>query len=392
MSKYVGSFMFHPVGHGLFYSGTIKNLYTQNQYSFIYDCGGHTKNIVNLAIQNADLPKEIDLLIISHFHADHIKGVLELIKRKITIKTVVLPYLDQTSKILYTAALADEKYDLQMSELDELKKFIANPKEFFGDKTEVYFISNDIEDAYSERKNIEENSNQKEEFDFDWKNCKPNKENKVPGNANYGSPIWSFHFFMPKRACNFNELEDFFNKNGITCENAIDNWGNIKEEIVKLNLNNNTSNIVCAHGPTENVFIEKICHNKFIPCKHCWGYECCRHYHYHHMHEINIGFQFLTGDAEIDEKEQNAFLQKYSADLKKSILFQVPHHGSKTNWKDWFSEYQPLCNLWPVTHNANHKYRNGTFPSATFSYIAPYSVTDIETTKLGIQIHFFSKI
>ena len=390
MSKYVGSFMFHPVGHGLFYSGTIKNLYTQNQYSFIYDCGGHTKNTVNLAIQNADLPKEIDLLIISHFHADHIKGVLELIKRKITIKTVILPYLDQTSKILYTAALADVKYDLQMSELDELKKFIANPKEFFGDKTEVYFISNDIEDAYSERKNIEENSNQKEEFDFDWKNCKPDKKNKVPCNANYGSKLWSFNFFMPKKNPNFSNLQKFFKDNKITRKNAINNWDIIKKEMKKLGLNNNVSNLICAHGPTENVFVEKICHNKFIPCKHCWGYECCRHYHYHHMHEINIGFQFLTGDAEIND--QKAFFNRYQDYLEKSILFQVPHHGSVTNWKDWFSEYQPFCNLWPVTHNASHKYGNGIFPSATFSYIAPYSVTDIETTKLGIQIHFFSKI
>lgn len=390
MSKYVGSFMFHPVGHGLFYSGTIKNLYTQNQYSFIYDCGGHTKNIVNLAIQNADLPEEIDLLIISHFHADHIKGVLELIKRKITIKTVVLPYLDQTSKILYTAALADEKYDLQMSELEELKKFIANPKEFFGDKTEVYFISNNTKKNPSEIKDVDESKNQKEGFHFDWTNCKPDKKDKVPCNANYGSPIWSFHFFMPKKNPNFSNLQKFFKDNKITRKNAINNWDIIKKEMKKLGLNNNVSNLICAHGPTENVFVEKICHNKFIPCKHCWGYECCRHYHYHHMHEINIGFQFLTGDAEIND--QKAFFNRYQDYLEKSILFQVPHHGSVTNWKDWFSEYQPLCNLWPVTHNANHKYRNGTFPSATFSYIAPYSVTDIETTKLGIQIHFFSKI
>lgn len=391
MSKYVGSFMFHPVGHGLFYSGTIKNLYTQNQYSFIYDCGGHTKNIVNLAIQNADLPEEIDLLIISHFHADHIKGVSKL-KKNHTIKKVILPYLDPTLKILYTASLADKKYKLSSLELDELTNFIANPKEFFGDKTEVYFISNNTKKNPSEIKDVDESKNQKEGFHFDWTNCKPDKKNKVPCNANYGSPIWSFHFFMPKKNPNFSNLQKFFKDNEITRKNAINNWDIIKKEMKKLGLNNNVSNLICAHGPTENVFVEKICHNKFIPCKHCWGYECCRHYHYHHMHEINIGFQFLTGDAEIDEKEQNAFLQKYSADLKKSILFQVPHHGSKTNWKDWFSEYQPLCNLWPVTHNANHKYRNGTFPSATFSYIAPYSVTDIETTKLGIQIHFFSKI
>ena len=386
--------MFHPVGHGLFYSGIIKKLYTPNQYSFIYDCGGHTKNIVNLAIQNADLPKEIDLLIISHFHADHIKGVLEL-KDNHTIKKIILPYLDPTLKILYTASLADKKYELSKSELNELTNFIANPKEFFGDKTEVYFISNNTKKNPSEIKDVDESKNQKEGFHFDWTNCKPDKKNKVPYNANYGSALWSFKFFMPKKDPNFSNLQKFFKDNKITRKNAIANWNIIEKEMKKLGLNNNTSNLICAHGPTENVFIEQICHNKFIPSKQfecCWEHNHCFCRYDCYTHEGNIGFQFLTGDAEIDENEQNAFLQKYSADLKKSILFQVPHHGSKTNWKDWFSECQPFCNLWPVTHNASHKYGNGIFPSATFSYIAPYSVTDIETTKLGIQIHFFSKI
>lgn len=387
MSRFVGNFMFHPVGHGLFYSGIIKNLSTDKQvsdkqYSFVYDCGG--KNLKN-AIENAELPETIDLLIISHFHKDHINGVLKLIEKH-EVKTVVLPYLDRTLKILYIAALADKKYKLShKSELVKLTNFIANPKEFFGDKTEVYFISNDIEKTYSERKNIEENSNQKEEFDFDW-NYKPDKDKKIPANASLESPLWSFHFFMPKRASNFNKLENFFKKKEITCENAIDNWDIIKEKIGKLKLNNNISNIVCAHGPTDNVFVQKICNNKFIPSKqfkHCLECDFLCHYHYCHWHEGDIGFQFLTGDAEIDD--QKAFLDRYQNCLEKSILFQVPHHGSKENWKDWFSEYQPSCNLWPVTHNADHKYG---LPSAKFSYIAPYSVTEYETTRLGIQIHF----
>ena len=375
MSRFVGNFMFHPVGHGLFYSGIIKNLSSDKQYSFVYDCGG--KNLKN-AIKNAELPETIDLLIISHFHADHIKGVLELINSK-KIKTAVLPYLYPTSKILYIATLADKKYKLSHKlELVKLTNFIANPKEFFGDKTEVYFISNDVN---SERRKSPEG-----ELNFDWSNCIPDNKNRVPGNASYESQLWSFHFFMPKRASNFNKLENFFQKKRITCENAIDKWVIIKDKIEKLKLNNNISNLVCAHGPTDNVFVQKICNNKFIPSeqfKHCLECDFLCHYHYCRCHKKNIGFQFLTGDAEIDD--QKAFLARYQDYLEKSILFQVPHHGSKENWKDWFSEYQPFCNLWPVTHNLDHKYG---LPSATFSYIAPYSVTEYEPTRLGIQIHF----
>lgn len=378
MSKYVGNFMFHPVGHGLFYSGIIKNLDTDKQYSFLYDCGGCKKSFVTSAIDNAvSSNNEIDLLIISHFHADHIKGVLELIKRKTKIRTVVLPHLDRTSKILYTAALADRKYDLQASDLEKLKNFISKPATFLkGTAEDVYFLSNNIEGKKLK-------PDLKTGFDFDW-NYKPDKDKKIPADATLESQLWSFHFFMPKKAekNKLAELQKFFNDNNITEKNATNqkNWAAIKKQMKKLGLNNNLSNIVCAHGPTENMEMINIRINKFFTPNF---------FYFHHFFPYNIGFQFLTGDAEIDD--QKAFFARYKDYLEKSILFQVPHHGSVTNWKDWFSEDQLFCNLWPVTHNANHKYGNGTFPSATFSYIAPYSVTECEPTRLGIQIHFFER-
>ena len=95
--------------------------------------------------------------------------------------------------------------------------------------------------------------------------------------------------------------------------------------------------------------------------------------------------------VEIFDSQTNApmAMKKNQAELNKSILFQVPHHGSKENWHDWFTEYQPYCKFWPVTNNANHKYnRRGIFPSATFSFVAPYSITAIESTKFGLQIYF----
>ena len=96
-NNYVGNFTFHPVGHGLFYTGIIKNLESRNQFTFIYDCGGKNTGI-DSRILKADLPEVIDLLIVSHFHADHINGILEL-KKKCKIKTAILPYLDETKKI-----------------------------------------------------------------------------------------------------------------------------------------------------------------------------------------------------------------------------------------------------------------------------------------------------
>ncbi|MBR4531567.1 MBL fold metallo-hydrolase [bacterium] len=400
MSRYVGNFMFHPVGHGLFYSGTIKNLSTDKQvsdkqYSFVYDCGGKNKTIIDDAIKGAKLPSKIDLLIISHFHKDHINGVLKLIEKH-EVKTVILPYLDAKSKVLYIAELKEEKSEDEA----ELTAFIQDPQDFLKQHSkqhsvkEVFFIK---EGKYHQPKrndgdqNGRGNNNESfKSFSWDCEIIKENDKKIIIGNGNYFSPIWVFNFFMPKR--------DEAKFKGINLEGIVDsntdevNWKNIDEN--KWNeiqnqmkpLRNNASNLVCAHGPTDNVFVQKICNNKFIPSeqfKRCLECDFLCHYHYCHWHEGNIGFQFLTGDAEIDD--QDAFLTNYQSDLKKSILFQVPHHGSDENWKDWFSEYQPFCYLWPVTHNADHKYG---LPSAKFSYIAPYSVTEYETTRLGIQIHF----
>lgn len=383
INEYVGNFTFHPVGHGLFYSGIIKNLETENQFSFIYDCGGENKEKVIDAISNSNLPEEIDLLIISHFHADHIKGVTEL-KKNHKIKKVVLPYLDETSKIIYIANLKDEA-DREMN--DELIRFIKNSQTFFGEGTEVFYISEESENTNRQE---EINNNLDNEFDFFWSNYREKKESeKVEnekgkyifiGNPIYKSSIWTFIFFMPKKSSDFKELEIFFNEEKITCDNAIDQWDKIIRKMVELKLNNNVSNLICAHGPTNILNIKNIRINKFF-----YPY----FFFLHRFYFDEVGFQFLTGDAEIDNQE--SFLEKYKDYLNKSILFQIPHHGSKINWHDWFSNYQPFCYLWPLTHNSNHKYKNGIFPSATFSYIAPYSVTEIESTKLGIQMFFFGE-
>lgn len=371
-NEYVGNFMFHPVGHGLFYSGVIKNLKNENQFSFIYDCGGKTTNIVNNSINKSNLPYNIDLLIISHFHADHIRGIFEL-KQNHKIKRVVLPYLDEASKIVYLASLQNET-----KEREQLTKFILEPEESFDKDTNVYFINEDLQESNSIQ-NIENH----DDFQFSWTNCTPNVKNEIPCNAYYKSRIWAFHFYMPKKAKNYTELEKFFKDEGIKLNNAIDNWCKIKGKMKDLKLNNNISNVICAHGPSDDTIIRNIHSNKCF-CKFCCIFNHRIFYNEH------LAYQFLTGDAEIDNQED--FLEKFQDELKKSILFQVPHHGSKENWHDWFAEHQPYCNFWPVTHNANHKYNGrGNFPSATFSFVAPYSITEIESTKFGMQIFFIER-
>ena len=381
-NKYVGNFTFHPVGHGLFYTGLIKPLSGNDQFTFIYDCGGKTKKIINNAIEKDNLPEIVDMLIISHFHSDHIKGIVELTKKH-RIKKAILPYLDDTQKIIYLASLAEEKENKA-----DLINFILNPEYLLGDNTEIFYLTNnsdDIKDISGESVRPREFS--ENDFDFVWKNCRRLKtdtnKNLICGNANYISTIWTFNFFMPKIDPNYNKMQNFFAKNKITINNAIKSWRLIAKQMKFLNLSNNISNIVCAHGPIKPLNFVNYRSNKLSSYPGLSIYP-----HYLFYFDEQFGFQFLTGDAEIDN--ENDFQIRYKDYLYKTILFQIPHHGSKKNWHDWFSEYMPFCCLWPVTHNSDHKYRKGIFPSAKFSFTTQYSVTEDESTQLGLQMHFIN--
>ena len=112
---------FFPVGQGLFVAGSIEfwppppkrrrrieidgyeKPPAQPPYRWVYDCGSSTaKRLVTNAI--ADLKNDcsdsrIDLLTISHFHNDHISGVVDLLKA-IGAKTVMLPWAPLWHRLL----------------------------------------------------------------------------------------------------------------------------------------------------------------------------------------------------------------------------------------------------------------------------------------------------
>src|ERR1700733_3979207 len=108
MSKPIFHFNYHfePVGQGLFAWGCIhKKDDRVLHFTWVYDCGtASKKHLVNNAIaryeRHLGIRKQIDLLTISHFDADHISGVGELIK-KFKIGTLLLPYTDLKQRLVF---------------------------------------------------------------------------------------------------------------------------------------------------------------------------------------------------------------------------------------------------------------------------------------------------
>jgi len=136
---------FHPIGQGLFYSSSISlnNNITSN---VIFDCGSEKIELVKDEIDKLKT-YEIDVLIISHLHFDHISGLDYLLNnKKAEIKTIVLPYLFPEERILIQI--------LNYNKPEWYNEFLSNPYSYLNEKDNIGNIiiinGSDNENDYSE--------------------------------------------------------------------------------------------------------------------------------------------------------------------------------------------------------------------------------------------------
>lgn len=90
-----GTFKFHPVGHGQFYTGKIQSKETGREINFIYDIGTKGKrSIIDDEVKRyCDNIEKVDFVILSHLDIDHVKGLYTLLNSGIRIESVIMPYL-----------------------------------------------------------------------------------------------------------------------------------------------------------------------------------------------------------------------------------------------------------------------------------------------------------
>ncbi|WP_418408035.1 MBL fold metallo-hydrolase [Alistipes sp.] len=130
---------FHPIGQGAFYTERFVNN-GDDVGIIVYDCGSDNKNTLTRSIPGC-FPKgaEIDILFVSHFHADHINGIATL-RNNYNIKKVVLPLVRPEDKAIikiYNFVSKGERAYLEMHQI------IDNPEGFFRSKdysSELVFV------------------------------------------------------------------------------------------------------------------------------------------------------------------------------------------------------------------------------------------------------------
>ncbi|MDI3150067.1 MBL fold metallo-hydrolase [Serratia nevei] len=102
---------FNAVGHGTFFNGLAIDGKSNCAFSWIYDCGSKRTTRIEQELSFLEAwgkwPKEIDLLVLSHFDNDHVNGVERLLRSR-RVRTLALPYMDVGQSLAYAASIGTD--------------------------------------------------------------------------------------------------------------------------------------------------------------------------------------------------------------------------------------------------------------------------------------------
>ena len=410
-------FTFHNIGQGLFYTGEIYFKLESDDdkvcpFIFVYDCGSKKEEYIRHAIKSFRNDVEFDkinLLVISHFHADHVNGLVELINNFKQIDLVVIPYYNPIERLIialmnpnqseeYYRFLADPLKYLLVEKGNKIKKVIVigkpgrmpentknsdkdSKKPFLGNISFKGYIPVDkIRDKISNIKN--------NKIELDIENLEDNNELLKELINEYGEDqieTWKKHGKLYLKTHNgYIGLLDmwiftFFN---YMPQNYYESLKKFKECIEKHigEVSNDFDKIKKIIESIENKRREKDKSDEIESIKDCYDklYKSgeLKNFNntslilfhspinYHHIE--NIGFypiimrffteirnrsnhnfaQFLTGDIDLNYRYDEIINHFNKKSLERVLTSLIPHHGSKKNWNSKILEDLRNCKFW----------------------------------------------
>lgn len=342
--------IFHNVGQGLFYTGQI-NCNNGSYFNFVYDCGATEKYpydrsaTLNTCIDRYTKyldKQDIDMLVISHFHHDHINGIEKLLEKN-NVKDVVIPFYTYEER--FVTYFTNEVEDIS----DDQLAFLLDPYQFF--------LSRDVERIIVVR-HQQNNDEINSPIDFneiikkyipegaEYNELRNQNENKIvlvdDATSFKISNCWNFAFYADdKFKGNFDQKTA---KKSITnLKNATtkqDRQKAINEIKASYNLSSsqmNETSLIMVHKFDYSRLMD-IYPYPIIGYHQYWHFEEC-HYLWREKSQIHIltgDFNFRTTKWDDVQKHFGSFI-----DSKTSVI-QVAHHGSIDNWDK------------NILHNKNH--------------------------------------
>ncbi|MCK4351790.1 MBL fold metallo-hydrolase [candidate division WOR-3 bacterium] len=301
--------------------------------------------------------RDIDLIIISHLHDDHVIGLEELLNG-ISVKTVILPYLTPLERLIvalmkinlpnwYYRFLSDPIVFLLERGVDRIvliggsegEEGFTIPRWPEGEgpenKMSRLLLKKELPDDKELQEKIKENEADK------WLDYLNTGKVLVKRHTGYVtvSGFWLFRFFNykieEKNVVQFNNC--LRNKNINTTNNekirqVIENKkkrNELKGCYKELNKDLNNTSLMVYHGPIGGLHIStRFFTNLFFPT--------CPSLYYRYAFPMlascyrSIGCLF-TGDIDLNHK-WNEIEKHFTPCFSNISIVQIPHHGSRKNW------------------------------------------------------------
>jgi glyoxylase-like metal-dependent hydrolase (beta-lactamase superfamily II) len=124
----------HAVGQGFFHSADLLHG-DEGVLRYVYDCGAITKyspalkKNIKSYVSQVGARRLLELLFISHAHADHLSGLPDLLdaKKGLAVDTIILPYFSVIDRLIEFAKSASE--DTANRADDFYRDFVVDPVE-----------------------------------------------------------------------------------------------------------------------------------------------------------------------------------------------------------------------------------------------------------------------
>lgn len=259
----------------------------------------------------------IDVLFISHFHADHINGI-DILKKHYQIKTVVLPLIDLEAKTL-------SKINNYLNGGNTFGNLIDDPGGYFGSKTRIVLVRqvgpDDSNQKTKDRENTEISSMGNSETISSGTMLKSGSNNHdwyfIPFNYKHIQRKNEFVAALAKLKLKLTDID--------TTDKILYYKNKIKQAYTKVKGDLNENSMILFSGKSSS--------NRSMECYTSHNYHgFCNH----HYHLLECGCLFL-GDIDLNQPGIVSDIKNnLTAFLDFTGTIQIPHHGSVHNFNDSF--------------------------------------------------------